>query len=174
LILLPTANAGFIGYYTLDNFTLVNTDANGSWMTPDGGLSLVLTGGNTGSGDPGTTDFVIQANGTGQVQFQFSYMSLDDPGFDWAGYVLGGLYAPFVDPAGTISFAVQMGDIFGFRVETFDNQFDPGILTITDFSAPDQVVVPEPGTFGVVFAALGISIVGLRRRARRQRRKESA
>ena len=48
--LAPSAHAGFVGPYSLGNFTLLNTNADGSASTLDGGLSVNLTGGNNGSG----------------------------------------------------------------------------------------------------------------------------
>jgi hypothetical protein len=189
IALAPQAKAGLIGYYNLNNWTLTNTDdglfpsfTNGSAVTPDGGLSAVLTGGGSGSGLPGTTDLVIQAIGTGLVQFQYSYFSLDVPSMfnpgcgpfstdpcDLAGYLLNGAYTPLADdvnqqPGTTFSFTVNTGDIFGFRVETVDNIGEPGILTVSDFSAP----VPEPGTSSLLLMALATMLAaGKRSRSRR-------
>jgi len=70
----PHAKASFIGVYAVDMFTLSNTNANGSAITPDGGLSLLLTGGNTGSGLSGTTGFTVAAAASGVVEFQFSFL----------------------------------------------------------------------------------------------------
>src|SRR5262252_4296042 len=85
--LAPQANAAFVGAYALGNFTLLNQNADGTAVTMDGGLSVVLTGGNNGSGLQGYADLFITAAGTGTVQFQYSYFSLDDPSFDAAGYL---------------------------------------------------------------------------------------
>jgi hypothetical protein len=156
--LMPQAKAAFIGDYSLNQFTLTNTNANGFVsMTPDGGF-LFLTGGNTGSGEPGTTDLTIAAHGGGIVQFDYSYSSLDFPGFDFAGYLLGSTFVQLADFDGEsaqgLQFTVSSGQIFGFRVGTTDNTGEPGILTISNFSAPSGASsVPEPGTVPVVLIA---------------------
>jgi hypothetical protein len=104
-------------------------------VTNDGGLSVVLTGGNNGSGLSGTTSLTITAPASGLVHFQFSYFTLDIPGFDSAGFLLDGVYtqlAALSGDTGTGNFAVAAGHTFGFRVETSDNQGEPGVFTISD------------------------------------------
>jgi hypothetical protein len=182
LVLAPQAKAGLIGYYSFGNWTVTNNDiggnqcgsvacTNGFAEPADGGLSAVLTGGNSGSAIPGTTDLVIQAIGTGLVQFQYSYFSLDTVALcgspcDLAGYLINGTFTALADdinqqPGTTSAFAVTAGDVFGFRVETADNLGEPGILTVTDFSAP----VPEPGTTSLILVAAA-AMVAARVRAR--------
>ena len=164
LALMPIsrAHAAFEGYYSPNNWKLTNTDGgngagtNGTVMTPDGGNSIVVTGGNSGSGQfGGTTDVLIQAPIAGTIQFHFVYFSRDESAnavsglgcgagamspCDHAGYLLYGQYTPLADDAnqlsGNISVAVNSGDSFGFRVVTDDNQGEPGILTISGFSGP--------------------------------------
>ena len=158
----PAAYAGFIGDYALNNFTLVNTNADGSVTTPDNGLTAVLTGGNNGSGEPGTTDLLTTAAGTGTVAFHYSYSALDFPGFDYAGYLIDSAFVQLADTdgqSGNASFMVTAGQIFGFRVGTLDNTGEPGILTISNFSAPSGGgAVPEPVTAPVVFMGLAAAV----------------
>src|ERR1700680_1478193 len=76
------AKADFIGNYALSNFQFTNHPAStdGSWSNPDGlGQTLVLTGGDNGSGSPGTTDFIMLTPipVSGNIQFNFSYTSTD-------------------------------------------------------------------------------------------------
>src|ERR1017187_10293909 len=88
-------------------------------------LGVDITGGNTGSTKPGTTDLTILAAGTGLGSFAFSYFSLDLPTLDYAGYLLGPNFFPLADTSGTSgnpSFSVLQGQSFGFRVATVDNQ----------------------------------------------------
>lgn len=143
------AQAAFIDPYALNNFMLVNTNADGTAITPDNGLSVVLTGGNNGSGEPGTTDLVTSAKAAGLVQFNYSYSSLDIPAQDFAGYVVGNTFTQIADMSGQtgmVSFMVPVGQTFGFRVGTVDNEFEPGVLTLSNFNGPvTSSGVPEPG-----------------------------
>ena len=183
LVLVGPANAGsFTGTYDLSNWTLIDTEADGFAMTPDAGLTLVLTGGNNGSGLPGVTDFVINAPTAGLIQFNWSYTSLDSTSpvcgplgnlpCDDGGYLLGGAYTELADDttwttlgSGMVSFAVTSGESFGFQVDTADNEGEPGILTLSDFSAPVNTDASEPGTVSVVLG-LGATVASARLRKR--------
>ena len=169
------AEADFVGYYALTNWTLTNTNngnapsyTNGTASTPDDGQTVVITGGNSGSGEYGATDLFITAAASGIVQFDWSYYSSDPSssgeypygcglGFtgscDDAGYLLNGNYVALANDidqgSGVVSFSVTAGETFGFEVETMDNLGGPGIFTISDFSAP----VPEP--------RINVALIGL-------------
>lgn len=196
----------FTGDYALTNFTLTNTD-NGGFpsftngfcslvndptdpagpcgrsTTLDGHQSVQLTGGNGGSGMPGTTDLFINAVASGIVQFNWSYSSNDPSsagvspfgctppegrGFagscDDAGYLLGGTYFQLADDinqgSGSVTFSVTAGETFGFRVETLDNLGGAGIMTISSFSTP------EPSFLAVLFGLSAAIAVARRRMAR--------
>ena len=159
------AQAALIGAF--QNFTLTNsTFANGDAETFDGGLSLLFTGPNDGSGEPGMTDLTATVASAGLFQFDYIYSSLDDPGFDFAGYVLNGGFFWLADTdgqSGTISLPVIGGDNVGFRIGTVDNLGEPGVMTITDFSSPALVEAPEPGCFWLVLIAMAGGI-GVRKR----------
>jgi hypothetical protein len=158
LVFVPAAHASFIGAYAFGQWTLTNSSADGSVIpTVDG---IQITGGNTGSGDFGTTDFTAIAAGTGLVSFSWSYFSLDIPTFDYAGYLLSNAFSFLADTsgeAGNQSFSVVTGQEFGFQVATIDNEYEPGILSISDFSAPQDTGtsgVPEPGTAPMTLLAV--------------------
>ncbi len=169
LILTVPAHAGFIGYYAPQNFTLFNTNADGFVTTLGGGSAVALTGGNTGSGLPGTTDLLIHAAASGVVSFEYFYMTFDDPEFDSASYWASGLVKPFqplfsANPV-PLSFTVSAGDTVGFRVSTNDNTFGAGVLTISNFSAPQAVPEPTTGAL-IVLSAAGCAVWrAVRRRA---------
>ena len=75
-------------------FTLLS-NADGTAVSFDGGVSLALTGGNNGTGFSGTTDLLATATGAGLIAFDYLYSSLDMPTFDWAGYVVNNqFFAP--------------------------------------------------------------------------------
>jgi hypothetical protein len=135
---------------------LTNTNADGTAVTPDGGLSILLTGGNNGSGFPGTTDLTMIAARAGVIQFDYSYASLDPAPFDFSGYLLGSIFTQLTDTdgvSGSATFNVAAGELFGFRVGTTDNIGEPGILTISNFSAPvSETAAPEPGSFLLLLA----------------------
>lgn len=163
LVLVPQAKAAFIGNYSLANSTLTNTNADGSVTTPDNGQTIVLTGGNNGSGLLGMTDLLFTAAGSGPVQFHYSYSSLDFPGSDFAGYLVGNNFtnlATFDGATGSANFTVSLGQPFGFRVVTEDNTGEPGVFTVSDFSAPTGggAAVPEPGTAPVLILAAALAI----------------
>lgn len=162
--LAPQAKASFIGDYAPSQFTLTNVNADGSVTAPAGGLSIILTGGNNGSGLPGTTDYLAAATGAGTVSFQYSYSSFDFPGLDFAGYLVGGAFSQFANTdgqSGAGMFAVSAGQRFGFRVGTADNTGEPGILTVSRFIAPSGggSAVPEPGTASL-FLISGLASAG--------------
>lgn len=165
----PQAKADFVGYYAVNNFTLTNIDyngfqanTNGSVMSPDNGLSVILTGGDSGSLLGGETDWLINAAAAGVVQFNWAYASLDSPGNDWAGYQVGNTFTKLADTNGEAgvltTFSVSAGESFGFVVVTADNTGGPGILTISSFSAPSVDPTPEPATVMIPFI-LGAGIV---------------
>lgn len=162
-VFLPqTVHADFSGYYAPANWLLTNTDADGFVDTSGAPMSIQLFGGNDLSGNPGTTDFTIAAQGSGIVSFDYLYASRDAPGFDSAGILLNGLYitlATVNDATGSAAFPVVAGDIFGFRVSTMDNTEGSADFTISNFSAP----VPEPATWLMIVAG-GTLLVALRYR----------
>jgi hypothetical protein len=158
----PPARAGFIGPYDPSNFVLINTNADGSLAVLDSN-TIQLTGGNNGSDQPGTTDFLILAPATGVVSFDWSYSSLDTPTFDYAGYVINAIFTQLADTdgeAGQAAFQVSTGDMFGFRAGTVDNTGEPGILTVTNFDAPGAASpVPEPGALSLILLAAAAALV---------------
>jgi len=155
--LAPGALGSFIGEYAPERFTLTNVSADGYVTTAGDGASILLTGGNLGSGVQGITDFTIAAAGAGMVWFDYMYSSLDMPGFDSAAYLVGDLVLGFADTdgqSGTISFPVSVGELFGWRVATLDNTGEPGTLIVSGFSAPSDTSIPEPGTFLLAFMGM--------------------
>jgi MYXO-CTERM domain-containing protein len=164
----PGAEAAFVGPYAPGNFNLINSNADGlAALQLDG--SLLVIGGNNGSGSLGTTDYLVAAFEVGIVSFNFYYSAQDTPTYDFAGYMLGNSYFQFADTvgnSGTITFAVTAGQIFGFRVGTQDNTGEPGQLTISDFSAPDSgggSATPEPSTWLTMAAGVAALVAWSRR-----------
>ena len=155
-----TANAAFLGPYALGNFTISQTDpTDGSTvMSPDGGLSVVITGGNNGSGNPSEIDWFIIAPASGIATFNWAYSSQDTPGFDGGGFLVNGsntLLSVADGESGSENVGIFAGQTFGFFAATADNTGEPGVLTISNFSGP--LPVPEPGTAIQVIGAACIA-----------------
>ena len=182
VIAVPQARAGFVGAYAPGNFTF--TDVIGT--APDLGYpngsavfldvnTLVLTGSNDGSGLEGTTDLMIRAAGSGLFQFDYRFVDLVPPlpdplnpidiyAFPYGGYLIGGNFVQLSDAlgaTGSVSVSIEAGELIGFRVGG-DDTGGPGVLTITNFSAP----VPEPGTFLLLLLTAAVAAAGNWRRLR--------
>jgi hypothetical protein len=150
----------------LTEFTVKNTAADGFVQIAVDGLSFVLTGGNTGSGTAGTTDFTTMAATAAMIMFQYSYSAFDTPGFDSAGYIVGGSRVQLANAdgeAGVGSLSPAAGQTYGWYVATQDNTGEPGILTVT--FTPTETTVPEP--CGLVLGLTGAAtfVLTWRRRA---------
>lgn len=155
-----SAQGAFVGDWALDNFALLNTNADGAWMSPDSGLSLILTGGNNGSGLGGKTYLLIFAPERAALSFQYSYATEDDPAwpeYDVGGYLAGGKFHPLSIAAatGNVTVVVDAGEGFGFGVETLDNWGGSASLTISRFQVQH---VPEPASTAPVLVFTGYLI----------------
>jgi hypothetical protein len=161
------AKADFSGYYAPGNWTLTNSggSTNGFVDTSGAPASITLHGGSSGSGTLGDTDFTIAAAASGTLSFHWSYFSTDTGTYDAAYFLLNGVPTFLADNgsqgSGDFSIALAAGNTFGFRVESLDNLFGDGELTISNFVAP----VPEPSTLALLaLGAVGVAMV-MRRRA---------
>jgi hypothetical protein len=151
---------GFQSEYAPANWTFTNSNADGSVNTAGAPNSISLTGGNDNSGNFGTTSYTIAAAGTGTVSFNWLYTT-PDSGFDSLVRLLNGVET-FLSSnnggSGIDSFAVNAGDIFGFRIVTSDNTSGAGTGTISNFSAPsapDAVPFEFSPTLGLMLLGVG-------------------
>ncbi len=178
LALLPAAYASPI----IATFTVMNTDADGfvtipSVLFPGDLSSFDLTGGNTGSGLQGQTQFTGTAPASGIAHFQWSYTSCyppneqppspacDAPGFDWAGYLVNQSLTILTDTdtggvTVSASFPVSAGAVFGWYVGTSDNLGEPGTLTVSNVSFTTNAAVPEPGTLSLCLTCIAAVAAG--------------
>lgn len=155
--LASTASAsGFTGDYAPANWTF-QTNQNG-FVAQHDASTLVLVGPDNGSFAFGFSDIFVVVPQSGSISFDWSYTSNDDPGFD-AGFYIANSFFFLSDTdgqSGSVSgVTVNVGDLFGFSVETIDSLFGPGVLTITNFS-----YVPAPGSLAI----LGLAGLAARRR----------
>jgi len=154
----------FAGVYAPANWTFVGNGGDGSVDTAGAPGSITLTGSNQNPDDePGpsiSTDYTTTAFASGPVSFDWSYSSDDEDFYDSFLFFNGSFTFSFTliadnasQGSGFSQFNVLVGDTFGFRVFTFDDQYGPGIATISNFSAP----VPGPLPLLGVGAAFGYS-----------------
>lgn len=159
------ALTGFTGAYNPSNWTLTNTNADGSVDTTNAASgSIDLIGGDNSSESSGTTDWTINItpSGAGSVSFNWSYFSLDTAGNDTAGYLLNNTFYQLAATDGNFStapvtFFLNPGDTFGFRVTTVDNLGGSGVFTVQDF---DVQAVPVAVPFHSS-PVVGLAIIGL-------------
>lgn len=174
----PALALGFAGIFAPGNFTLNNSNADGSVNDTNAASgTVVLTGGNNDSLSfaSGTTNWIagpITQGGT--VSFAWTFAGENVPytpgaAGDRGGYIIDGTptYLGFQngDNYHVSSLSLTAGQTFGFIVETDNNTGGPGVLTITNFNfTPEQIPeppeqIPEPSTIlgtGVVLVALPI------------------
>ena len=151
---------GFTGAYDPANFTLTNTNGNGSVNTSGAPASIALTGGNNGSDAFGSTTYTALAAAAGTVSFNWSYTTPETNSFfDPFGFVVNGTFTQLTidglqNETGTASFSVIAGDTFGFQSNTTDNIVGAPTTTFTNFSAPVPFEFEATGGFLVVGALM--------------------
>jgi MYXO-CTERM domain-containing protein len=159
LAIAGAANAQFSGPYDHSNWALNANGGDGSAVTSPTTLDLT---GNDAGGSFIATDYTIAAAGTGLFSFDWKYSSGDTGTYDTGGYLINGVYTVLAannsQGGGSVSVAVNAGDIIGFRVESADGAFGPGLLNVGNFSGP----VPAPGALALL--GLGGLVAGRRRR----------
>lgn len=163
-MLLPSLKADTVQFGGL-TFTITNSESDGSASVSNDGSTLTITGPNDGSGLSGTTDVTTTAPASGTVSFNWSFNSLDDAGYDAAGYLLAGAYTQLsANPGDTSStqISVASGESFGFEVSSVDNSGEPGVFTISDFVVPQSTnATPEPASWLLLLCGIGALAFGL-------------
>ncbi len=162
---------GFMGHYDPANWFFDKGSGNGSVNLSGVPNSISLTGSSNGSNSP--TDFFMgMPMEAGPVSFDWQYQSQDTATYDGFGYLLNGNFVALADSplSSTEMFTLLAGDTFGFRVTTIDGTGAPGVVTISNFSAPDTAMPeePAPGPLPLLGAA---GAYGWSRRLRRRARQ---
>ena len=160
------ALAAFDADYDVSNWT--QAAGTGSIDISGAPLDIILTSGNNGSGTPSSTIFSIAITATGSLSFDWNYTTSEfNSAWDPFSYALNGASTQLTtdgffagqNQSGSVSIAVNVGDIFEFQQVTQDNVFGSASTTISNFSAPSVVVAPVPlppsiGFFGFALGGL--------------------
>lgn len=119
--------------YDISNWTLTTDSGDGSVVTALAPATITLIGSDSGQGIPVNTDFTVPVVDNGSFVFDWFYQTFDEPAWDPFGYLLNGVFFQLTDdlPAiltiqsGTHAVAVTVGDVFGFRIHSVDDQSGP-------------------------------------------------
>lgn len=123
---------GFAGAFAPENwqFDTDHTEARVQLDASPG--SITIFGGD--DFNEGDTDFKITVtSGPAEYIFDWTYFSLDDPGFDIFGVLLNGEFTRITSGDvlfGSYNLTLDAGDEFGFRIHTVDGAKGSGIATI--------------------------------------------
>jgi hypothetical protein len=168
--------AGFAGAYNPANWTLLNTGGttNGAIDTSSVPNSITLIGGYSGGySGYGTTNYTIAVGASGTWSFDWNYSSADISNYDGAKFLLNGSTTFLANNASqggsSVSIPVNLGDTIGFQIYSADNGYGPGVLTVSNFLAPDVEVPFEfsPG-LGLLLLGGGWGAVNLRQFVKRR------
>jgi hypothetical protein len=160
---------GFVGSFAPANWTR----SPGEGSIAFDATSLTLTSGNLSQ--ESFTDVSIIVPFAVRVSFGWDYSTADDPEFDRFGIttllpsnVLS--FTALTDPNGTndqsgnFSMLLSAGDLFAFTAWSTDGLGGAATTRITNFSFEQTgVLVPEPSTLTLLFAALAASAAFRRR-----------
>ena len=132
----------FAGDYAPANWTQ-SIEGDGFINTGGAPASISLSSADDGSEKSQNTDFTIAAPTAGTVSFDWAF-STDDifAEYDPFGYLLNGAFTQLtindsiLFQSGSVSFSVIAGDVFGFRQNSKDSNFDSGSTVISKFNGP--------------------------------------
>lgn len=131
--------AAFSGPFSFENWTLINSNTDGSVLS-NSPLSVTLVGGDLGPVGGGELQWRIAVPSAGIVSFDWHYSTHDNPAGPWdsAGWrtnqqstFLAGNNSPIKD--GSVSFSVGAGTALTFWVRTEDNLGGRAELQVSNF-----------------------------------------
>jgi len=163
-------NNGFTGSFAIANWSLSNTNANGTVDTAGAPASIVLTSGNNGSEALGNTNYTVTVPTTGTISFNWSYATTDGAAFDYPNVIVNGVTTLFNgyntngtnNQSGTMTVNVTAGQSFSFNMFTLDNTFGSGTVVISNFLVSDlpqlQWVATNGGTISGSSNQLSVNV----------------
>lgn len=143
--------SGFQNAFSPANWTITQIPAvaNGSVNTSQMPFSITMTSSDGASGfGSGTTNYSIPITCNGNVIFNWSYTTNDNPNNDYPTYSINGgtplLFTGYDQggantQSGTMNIPVTAGQTFALQAYSFDNLGGPCSVTISNFSAPTTV-----------------------------------
>jgi len=165
------AKADFSGAYDVTNWTFFSSDGGGSIDISGAPNIIRLTSSDNGNlvEHLSNADFTIAAVAESDVSFRGEYFTsdIDSPRDDPAGFLLNGVFTQLSDDFGDdfqtddYSFHVNAGDIFGFRIFSTDSCCGSATGSVSNF---EVTPVPEPETYALFMAGLGLMGFIARRR----------
>lgn len=172
------ASASFTGAYDFANWTKVVN--GGSILTITNLDSLTMVSSNNGGGNQ-NQDFTISAVASGLVSFSWKYLTFDSsknqaPKNDPFGWLLNGSFTQLTNNKGSFlqnglfSFAVNAGDVFGFRAASTNSKDGAAVSLVTNFSGPVSAPVPPaavPLPSAIWLMAAPLILAALNRREKR-------
>jgi hypothetical protein len=132
-------NIGFTGAYEPAAWETNMNGHGGTIDTSNAPNSITITGPDDGSNEFGGVEYYTIAEASGEFSFDWEFENLDQVGPFDAGYYVNDIYIPLSDgmlDSGTVSFTVHPGDFIGWAVFSDFSSNGPGVLTISNFSAP--------------------------------------
>ncbi len=127
----PT-NGGFAGTFAPMHWQFNTDHAEARVRLDDIPSAVTIFGGDDWSGGDTSVTTVIK-QGLVTVDFDWTYFSQDDPGFDVFGILLNGDFTRLTDGTdvfGSYNLLLRAGDEFGFQVHTVDGVRGAGIANI--------------------------------------------
>lgn len=131
---------GFTGVYDVANWTFTNITTNGNVNTTGAPASIVLTGGDDGSGFSGDSTYGITIPSNSTISFDWSYSTSDGAQFDVPRVIVNGTPTDMngydtnggTSQSGSMTVTVNAGDAFAFSMLTTDNVFGAANVTISN------------------------------------------
>jgi hypothetical protein len=158
---------GFQGAYGPVNWTQTVNNSNGFVNFLGAPSSVIITSGNNGSANSGTTNYAITVPCPGTITFNWSYTNIGFAADDFPMYRINNgtalLFSGYnlvgsQTQSGTQSITVNAGDVVTLIANTVDNDPFACQITLSNFSAPAP---PVTGTAIFWTAATGGTNAGL-------------